>query len=74
MIYFDLYLRVWRGSHRGNWHLYGHSHGTLPDLEDKLSFDVGVDAHDFHPLSYEEVKAIMAKKTWTAPFAKEAKE
>ena len=24
-------MRTWAGSHRGNWQLYGHSHGSLPD-------------------------------------------
>jgi calcineurin-like phosphoesterase family protein len=48
--------------------LYGHSHGDLADDETSLSFDIGVDCHDFYPLSYEEVKAIMAKKKWVAPF------
>lgn len=61
---FHYAMRTWRGEGRGNWSLYGHSHGNLPDLEDKLSFDVGVDAHDFYPLSYEEVKAIMKTKKW----------
>ncbi|MEM9025145.1 MAG: phosphoesterase [Bacteroidota bacterium] len=67
IILFHYAMRVWRGDSRGNWHLYGHSHGNLPDLEDRLSFDVGVDCHDFYPLSYDEVKAIMQKKTWTPP-------
>ncbi|MEL6733598.1 MAG: phosphoesterase [Bacteroidota bacterium] len=65
---FHYAMRVWRGDHRGNWQLYGHSHGTLPDKPNKLAFDVGVDAHDFYPLSYQEVKAIMKQKTWKPPF------
>jgi len=68
IILFHYAMRTWRGAGRGNWQLYGHSHGTLPDLEDMLSFDVGVDVHDFYPLSYEEVKIIMQKKTWTPPY------
>ncbi|MFT4986996.1 MAG: calcineurin-like phosphoesterase family protein [Glaciecola sp.] len=52
---FHYAMRSWRGAHHGNWHLYGHSHGTLPDLEDQLCFDVGVDCHDFYPLAYEDV-------------------
>lgn len=24
-------MRTWDKAHKGNWHLYGHSHGTLPD-------------------------------------------
>jgi calcineurin-like phosphoesterase family protein len=35
--------RVWEKSHRGAWHLYGHSHASLPDDPSSLSFDVGVD-------------------------------
>lgn len=37
-------LRVWDKSHHGSWHLYGHSHNSLPDIDTSLSFDVGVDA------------------------------
>ena len=65
---FHYAMRTWRGEGRGNWHLYGHSHGNLPDLEDKLAFDIGVDSHDFYPLSYEEVKAIMKTKKWVSPY------
>ncbi|MFD0963285.1 metallophosphoesterase [Pseudofulvibacter geojedonensis] len=61
-------MKVWRSSFRGTWHLYGHSHGSLPDDPNSLSFDVGVDCHDYYPISYEEVKAIMKQKTWTPPF------
>ena len=35
--------RVWNKSHHGAWHLYGHSHASLPDDKNSLSFDVGVD-------------------------------
>jgi len=65
---FHYAMRTWRGAGRGNWHLYGHSHGNLPDLDDQYCFDIGVDSHDFYPLSYEEVKAIMETKNWTSPF------
>jgi len=57
-------LRVWNKSHHGSWHLYGHSHGSLTDDPHSLSFDVGVDCHDYKPISYDQVKAIMARKTW----------
>jgi calcineurin-like phosphoesterase family protein len=68
IILFHYAMRVWRSDFRGTWHLYGHSHGNLPDKEDSLSFDIGVDCHDFYPLSYNEVKAIMKTKNWTPPF------
>lgn len=64
-------MRVWNKSHYGAYHLYGHSHGTLEDLPDSLSFDVGVDCFNYTPVSYPEVKAIMAKKTWEPPFKNE---
>jgi calcineurin-like phosphoesterase family protein len=57
-------MRVWNGSHFGSFHLYGHSHGSLEDDINSRSFDVGVDCHNFYPISYQEVKEIMAKKQW----------
>lgn len=57
-------MRVWRNSHHGAWHLYGHSHGSLPDDPNSLSFDVGVDCHNYTPLSFDDVKRIMNAKTW----------
>ena len=46
-------MRVWNKSHYGSMHLYGHSHGRLPGLG--RSMDVGVDAHNFYPISLREV-------------------
>ena len=52
-------FKVWKRSHFGSWHLYGHSHGNLPDDGKSLSFDVGVDCNNFTPLSYQQVKKII---------------
>ncbi|MCC6372179.1 MAG: metallophosphoesterase family protein [Bacteroidia bacterium] len=68
IVLFHYAMKVWNASHYGTWHLYGHSHGDLPDDEGALSFDVGVDCHNFYPLSYEEVKQIMSQKKWLPPF------
>lgn len=57
-------MRVWNGSHHGTFHLYGHSHGSLPDDPNALSMDVGVDVHSLRPVSYDEVTDFMANKTW----------
>lgn len=57
-------MRVWNRSHHGAWHLYGHSHGSLPDDPNSRSFDVGVDCHNYQPLSFADVGRIMKKKTW----------
>jgi calcineurin-like phosphoesterase family protein len=46
--------RVWNGSHRGSYHLYGHTHAVLPE-DGTLSFDTGVDAQNFYPISLTEV-------------------
>lgn len=55
-------MKVWNRSHHGAWHLYGHSHGSLADDPHSLSFDVGVDCHNYRPISFDEVKDIMSKK------------
>lgn len=57
-------MKTWNCSHRGSYHLYGHSHGSLPDDPNSLSFDVGVDCHNFAPLHWSEVVKIMEKKTF----------
>lgn len=68
-------MRAWNKSHRGSYHLYGHSHGSLPDDPNSLSIDIGVDAvakrlsvngvlnpKDYRPISYDEVKIIIQEK------------
>lgn len=52
----------WRGKYRGSYHLYGHCHGNLK-IDLGLAMDVGVDCHNFYPISSLEVKDIMSKKT-----------
>lgn len=54
--------RVWPKSHRGSWNLYGHSHGQLPDDPYALAIDVGVDCHDYKPISLLQVADIMSRK------------
>jgi calcineurin-like phosphoesterase family protein len=41
--------------------LYGHSHGGLPPVPGAPSFDIGVDAWEYRPLSLTEVKAEMKR-------------
>jgi len=64
----------WYHSHRGSWQLFGHVHGALTNtnladdgfnLNGKLTpnqLDIGVDVHDFEPISYEQVKLIITKQ------------
>lgn len=59
-------LRTYRGSHKGAWHLYGHSHHSLFEDPDSLSFDVGINGknYNYSPLSFDYVKKRMEKKTF----------
>ncbi len=58
-------MQVWNGSHKGSWHLYGHSHGTLATNPFSLSMDVGVDCHGMAPISFRQVAYIMSQKIYT---------
>lgn len=56
--------KTWPESHRGSWHLFGHSHGklnTYAEQHGKL-LDVGVDSHNFRPWSLKEVAQVMATR------------
>lgn len=55
-------MKVWNGSHKGTWQLYGHSHHSMPPDYNRLQFDVGVDGkgYDYKPLSYDQVKNLMS--------------
>ena len=55
-------MRTWNGSHNGSMHLFGHSHGSMPDDPRSLSCDVGVDCHNYMPIDIETIEQIMSKK------------
>jgi len=57
-------MRVWDRAHYGTVHLYGHSHGTLPDDPNSLSLDVGVDNWNYTPVSLEQIMEVMSKKNF----------
>jgi|SRR6476620_5889714 len=60
-------LLTWNKGHRGAWHLHGHCHGSVNYLNEKTTrIDVGVDNFNYTPVSFEEVKAIMDKRTYDA--------
>lgn len=57
-------MTTWNKSHRGAWQLFGHVHGLL-DNNLNLSpnqMDVGVDSHDYSPISYDRVKEIITQR------------
>jgi len=53
-------MKTWRASCHGSWHLHGHSHGNLPDYG--FAMDVGVDVHNFYPISEREIIDIMLER------------
>lgn len=53
-------FRSWRNAHRGSWHLFGHSHHSLPSLGKSL--DVGINGHDYRPISFSQIKNYMDKQ------------
>jgi calcineurin-like phosphoesterase family protein len=57
--------RVWPKSHEGSYHVFGHCHGVLPDY--RRSHDVGVDANNFAPVSFDELDVLMKSKGVLAP-------
>lgn len=57
-------MKVWNKSHHGAWHLYGHSHGSLPDDKNSRSIDVGVMNNNYYPVEFNQIKTIMESKEW----------
>ena len=56
-------LAEWEAGHHGAWHLHGHSHGQHRGPGSKL--DVGVDCHDYAPVSLDELGALVPPPTAT---------
>jgi calcineurin-like phosphoesterase family protein len=48
-------FRTWNGMYRGRLNLHGHSHGRLKPMP--RQYDVGVDVHDFRPVTLDEIRA-----------------
>lgn len=57
-------MLTWNKSHHGSIHLYGHSHGNLPDNPNVLSMDVGVDTNNYRPYTLDEILRNMQRKTF----------
>lgn len=58
-------LLTWNKSHYGSWMLHGHAHASLPFDPNIKRLDVGVDGHDYKPVSFEQVKEIFNNKEFT---------
>ena len=54
-------MMVWNKSHRGSWHLFGHSHGNLGDLDGKR-IDVGINNWNYTPVELDLITKVMGSK------------
>lgn len=64
MIFMSHYAhRVWPQCHHGALHVYGHSHDSIDGFG--RSGDVGVDAHNYMPVSIDEIIRVLGKKELT---------
>lgn len=58
-------LRVWQGQYKGAMLAYGHTHGTLPELD--RSTDVGVDCWGFAPIELGALAATLRERPVNVP-------
>ena len=56
-------MRSWDGRFHGSWHLYGHVHNRFEKADQQtlhlLTKDVGVDACNYRPISFEQLNEYM---------------
>ena len=52
--------RVWPRSHYNSIQLFGHSHGNLEPVGKQC--DIGVDCHNFYPVSFNQIIEIMRSR------------
>ena len=52
----------WNMSHHGAWMLHGHSHGGDDYNKNYKILNVGINLHDYKPLSFEQVSEYMSGK------------
>lgn len=60
-------MRVWRNSHHGSWHLYGHSHDSLEHIPWGKSMDVGITTAarvlgEYTLFEFADIKNILDKR------------
>jgi len=55
---------TWEGIYDGVWHIHGHTHSNY-NHPSPMAYDVGVDGHNFLPISFDELNTIMVRR-WLA--------
>lgn len=72
-------MMIWHKNHHGSWMVCGHSHGSLPQTRPEFNgvgkiLDLGIDVHNYFPIDFTQLKAIMDKKELHLPDHHEAAE
>jgi calcineurin-like phosphoesterase family protein len=62
IILFHYPIASWNKRHFGSWDIHGHCHNTFPSDEFHARVDVGVDAWNYTPVSFEQLKKHMSAK------------
>lgn len=62
IILFHYPILSWHHVIYGSWQIHGHIHSKKISSEKSARLDVGVDCHNYRPISYDEVKIIMTRK------------
>jgi calcineurin-like phosphoesterase family protein len=52
-------MMSWDRMSYGAWQLHGHKHSIRPRINSEFRFDVGVDAWNYSPVSYNEIKQLL---------------
>ena len=53
---------TWDCKHHGSWSLYGHIHNRPLSYANGLSIHVGVDVHNYYPVSLSEIENLIIEK------------
>lgn len=61
-------MRTWECSHYNSFQLFAHSHGRLEPVGKQ--YDIGVDNNNYFPVSWDDIKRIMADRPDNFNYAK----
>lgn len=53
-------LMSWEKQRYGSYMLHGHTHSEVPVSSNVRRYDVGVDAHDWYPVSWEQIHSTLS--------------
>lgn len=51
-------IREWHGFYKGSVHFHGHTHGSIGKSFQPNAYEVGINVHNFEPMSYDELVTV----------------